>query len=232
MTCTATVTPPAGQGSPFTVTATQVVNVYVPTWTATGTGGSMYVNTYAANMNGALTLWGNMTWNATVTTPQSPVAFGTGSLQLVQLYSPDDDYYTDFIPGPPIKHTDPNNGKTGLDTTYPYGMQYPSTAIVQEPAPYSNGDNPNFGVNPSIYSVTNDSSFQDYLMYQPPGSSQWVTLATFTWYAFGTATIPAAGWANYGPGPAGSIIPTATTQFTMDNTLPSWTFPLSAGSYN
>ena len=103
LTCTATVTPPAGQGDSITVSATKQVTVWEPTWTATGTAGKMVVNNtypnYAdtnANPNDYW-LWAapnagsdyiaGMIWHTTIASP-NPMLFGDGTVDMAQLITP------------------------------------------------------------------------------------------------------------------------------------------------
>lgn len=102
VSCTATVTPPAGQGSAFTVTVTQKVTVMVPLWTCKGVGGNMQVNTvipvgnrtdfwlHAGPTAGSVET-GGMDWYATVTPPLG-TSFGAGSLEMVQKVIPNVSY--------------------------------------------------------------------------------------------------------------------------------------------
>ncbi len=236
--CTVTVTPPAGQGSPFdlTVTAPKPVSVQVPSWFGYETGGYMQVNTTAPNTNGAITLHagpnagqsgGGMNWTANVA---SSTLFASGTLELVQVVTPNMSYVTYTGVGVPgITHNDPENGKFGLDTRYPYdwvttGGGGPSLYVTP---PYTTNDSPYISLVSSIASVTMQHQFTDYLMFQPPGSSQWVPLGTNGWSTNGNAIVPTTdNWTDYvkqnGSDSAGSISPTANTPFTPGNTFPSW----------
>ncbi len=200
--CTVTITPPAGQGSPLSlvVTAPKPVSVQVPKWTATGTGGYMQVNNAQPNdtthdlwaggtvfekSNGAYPA--GMNWRATLSTPTTP-AFGTGSLELVQLVTPSNSYTT--VANPTVTVTDPENKNSlSLDGTYPYGSG------SEVPAPrlsYQDNDAPSLPLDDANLKLTANKggSYSDYLMYQAPGSTQWVLLGTFSWSASGSATMP------------------------------------------
>jgi hypothetical protein len=96
ITCTATLTPPAGEGSAFSVTATQQVNVMVPMFDGEAFGGYMKVNP----ISGGYYLQavkspqdtendGGMEFQGFVETPTSP-AFGQGELELVQIAIPNE----------------------------------------------------------------------------------------------------------------------------------------------
>ena len=238
VSCTATVTPPAGQGSAFTVTATKNVAVYWPLWKCTGTGGAIYVNTsnnirvnspaypndggywlYAGPTTGSGET-GGMDWNASVLPPLS--VFAAGSLQMVQL----------IIPGMSFRSTGGDtynwstNGQEGLDTAYPYGWS--------RGAPdYFSGDSPGIPlsqplVNTVAYSATLQDQFEDYLLYFAPGSSQGVPVARFVWSTSGSATIPSSGstldWSFWAGGTAGTIMPSGgLTKFLPNNSFPMWT---------
>jgi hypothetical protein len=177
VSCTVTVTPPAGQGNPFTftVSAPKPVSVQVPDWHAMGTGGYMEVDTNAPGQNGASALYagsgtqytGGMDWSATSTTPS---LFGKGTLEMVQTVIPNMSLNTFPLPG--RQYNDPENGLNGLDTVYPYPATYYNEGLLS----YGTDDSPSLGLNSYIGSATMHHSFTDYLMYEPPGSNQWVPL--------------------------------------------------------
>ena len=134
VTCTVTVTPPSGQGLPFSLTVVKPVNVVVPSWTCTGTAGTMQVNTLWGAGNGTDScLWAGpasgsaksvgMDWNATLSPLPAPFS-GTGTLELVQTETPNSTY----ISTAGAKYKRSNNGQQGLDTFYPYPW-------VQSPSP-------------------------------------------------------------------------------------------------
>ena len=220
---------PTGQ-SPISVTATKTVNVQAPQWTASGTGGYMKVNS-CPNAGGAICLFAGpsggqaagMNWTASCQTPQTPVAFGTGTVELVQTVTPSLSYVAGGT-----THNDPENGKPGLDTAYPY--QGP---CYTEGGPnYSTNDSPYSSLSNSMTSTTMQHQFTIYLMYLPPGNGngppQWVPRGTFTWSTNGNATIPnTSNWADYaaqhGSDSAGTITPNTKMDFTPWNTFPSWT---------
>lgn len=240
--CTVTVTPPAGQGSPFdvTVTAPKPVSVQVPGFKFIGTPGYMQINTKAPNENGVLCLYagpsagqiGGMNWKATSTTP---TLFGKGTVELVQIVTPNLSYtaYTGSMTG--ALHNDPQNGHTGLDGRYPYpgsAEDEGATPVI----PFTSNDSPTLPLSNSMGSVTMQHQFTDYLMYAPPGSTQYVPLATMTWGTSGTATVPTTdNWFDYlsqnGSDSAGTVTATASK---AGNTFPSWTLvdgPLPAGGF-
>ena len=232
VTCSATVTPPVGQGPAFTVTASQKVNVWSPNWTGFGIGGDTEVinglpsvggvdtNVYlqATGTFAALRLGGTygMTWKATVAPPsQAPVSFGSGSLILTQIVLQLDRESTDFAGR---SGGEPDNGETGLDTVYPYGWI--------NPAPnYLSGDGPLMNITNDRYASQN-IQFEDYLMYFPPGSSQCVTVGHFVWSTSGSASVtlsPNGSWSGYNI-PAGTVTPSGTQSiFVRANDFPTWT---------
>ena len=240
--CTVTITPPAGQGPPLSlvVTAPKPVSVQVPGFTFIGTPGHMHINTNAPNENGALCLYAGpstgqtsgMNWTATSTTP---TLFGKGTVELVQIATPNLSYtaYTGSMTG--ALHNDPQNGQTGLDGQYPY----PGSAEDEgaTPAiPFTSNDSPATPLSNSMGSITMQHQFKDYLMYAPPGSTQYVPLATMTWGTNGSATVPTTdNWFDYlsqnGSDSAGTVTATASK---AGNTFPSWTLvdgPLPAGGF-
>ncbi len=222
ISCTATVTPPAGEGSPFTVTATKQVHVMVPGWNCTGTGGTMQVNTSAPG-DSNYELWagpiagsgetGGMDWNATVTSAKAAL-FANGDIKIVQLTTPNATYTEGTT-----THAWSLNGQAGLDTSCPY----PWTSGAPN---YFGGDTPGTPLMSTDTAATEQSQFVDYLMYVAPGADvQWVPLATFSWGTNGSATQPnPGGWAAFGSGSAGSVTPSgAPVKFSQSNSFPSWT---------
>ena len=228
--CAVTVSPPPSQGLPFIINLpTQDVTVMVPTWTATGSGGYMQVNGADPNYSPNYSLWAGphgMNFAASVTTPPQP-AFGQGKLELVQTITVNDSYDSNGVHIP-----DPQNGQTGLDKVYPY-----SNSMVNEPAPMSTEDVPDISLSNSITAATYMSTFTDWLMYEPPGSIQYVPLAIFSWGTHGSATIPPTNaWADYasynnGSDFAGAVNPTGKTPFTPTNVFPGWKQIITAKSF-
>jgi hypothetical protein len=223
VTCTATVTPPAGQGEAFSVTATQKVTVYVPGWICTGTGGAVYINTEFGSGNGtdyylyagpAVDTTGRgMTWNATVSAPTGCTALGTGGLEMVQTEIPSPTYTSSA--GVAYKRS--NDGQQGLDSSYPYPFPFSAPS-------YASGDSPNFNLTSnSAVAAQLTYSFVDTLMYEPPNSTQYVPLATYSWSTSGGAQLTGAEkWDNYGTDPVGAVTPSGITPFTASNAFPSW----------
>ncbi len=161
---------------------------------------------------------GGMSWYATVSPPAAPVTFGAGQLQLVQIVTIDAGY--SVLNGD--SYTCVENGQPGLDTSCPYPW------IDVQPPTYATNDNPGLDLT-SLKAVSAylDDQFEDYLMYEPPGSgSQWVTVGHFVWSTNGFAYIPSThNWADYGQyNLAGTVDPSSNAvKFAAGNTFPSWT---------
>ncbi len=225
VSCTAMVIAP--DGTPLTVNATKQVNVMVPGWTCTGTGGTMQVNASAPN-DSNIALYagptsgsggnGGMIWRATVTSP-NPVLFKDGSLAIAQIITPDGSFTALNAFQVPTTYPGSQNGQTGLDA-----FPYPWSPGPQPPQ-YAGGDAPGFDLTSDMLSAHSADQFNDYLMYQPPGSAQWVPLATFDWSTSGNATQPnPGGWAAFGSGSAGPVKPSGSpVPFTKGNSFPMWT---------
>ena len=223
ISCTVTATPPAGQTNPNGTGGSGTVNVavYVPGWSCTGNGGTMQINSswvegngsdlclYAGPASGSNTGCG-MDWLATVSAPSGPVSFGTGVLEMVQTETPNSTYTS--TTGTQYKRS--NNGQQGLDTSYPYPwLSTPS------PPKYEGTDSP--GMDLTEYSAASAQlqfQFVDTLMYEPPGSTQFVPLATYSW------STPASSTA--------SINPSGTTKFTASSTFPSWPQNVGSGTWS
>ncbi len=186
---------------------------------------------------------GGMYFYLSVDTQTTP-AFGTGQLELVQIITPNDSCATNT--NPPQSHSDPLNSKTGLDGSYPYyGGATSKTNYL------GSNDSPNLPLQSTTASATVAPSFTDYLMYEPPNSTQFVALATFTWSVNGSASTtssgnpPVADWAGYAAqnngsdnagtvSELGSVSPNTAipfTKMTKPNTFPSWTQIITAKSY-
>jgi len=228
VSCTATVTPPTG--SPFTVTATKQVTVWRPIWSADGTGGEMQVSINPYGNGSDYWLWaapldisntGGMIWRAKLSSPNSAL-FGDGSVQIVQLVIPGESYtYKDYF-GFTRSYSSALNGQEGLDSSCPYGW------VTVGPAPgsgirYFAGDAPGL-VLMGLESATLSHKFEDYIIYEPPGSAQYVPLAHFVWSINGSATLPASGNWMDAVGSAGTVTPTGSaTPFPQSNSFPDWT---------
>jgi len=251
ISCTATVTPPAGQGAAFPITVTQKVSVQLPTWTATGTGGYMQVNTKAPN-DPNYELWAGPTpsmlasgqhsgmgWRASVHTPTAP-SFGTSSLELMQLVTPNESWIQNTVP--PQSQSAPDNNVTQLDGSCPY----PGAVSTELAQALLQGDTPYISLTAGDVqtrtSATDKDAFIDYLLYLPPvpattdshyPACRWVALAQFAWSINGSATTPSTGkWSDYvkqnGSDAAvpSTVTPSGTAPFAGvvgPNFFPSWT---------
>lgn len=234
ITCTLTLTPPAGQGAAFNITATKVVSVQIPQWDAYGVGGRMKVNANAPHQNGAITLYagpgvvGGMSLNADCFS-SSPL--GNGTLALMQLITPSASYVnTTGVGVPGANHPIPISGQ-GLDGVgaYAWSSVQQGDPDVGNFTPYRANDSPSLPLMSYMASATVQHYFVDYLMYQPPDNgsgTQFVPLATFNWSLNGSATNPGY-WSDYvaddGSDTAGTVTPPVTTLFTPGNTFPAWT---------
>ncbi|MGI4789482.1 MAG: hypothetical protein ACRYFS_11605 [Janthinobacterium lividum] len=230
VSCTATVTPPAGQGSAFTVSATQPVTVWTPVWTATGNGSAISVDNkyqppdfwlHAGYAITGLGAFSGMAWKANLAAPPAPVLFGVGSLALVQIITSNDcGFMTNTALSVPLPYS--SNGQTGLDLSWPYpwGTSLPTSVGGMY---YTAGDSP--GVPLILARSAHDNvSFEDHLMYCPPGSLQYVSVAKYIWSVNMSATLPATGnWINF-TGSAGTITDSQNAgTFLPNNTFPAWT---------
>jgi len=233
ITCTAIVQPPTGQGAAFPVTVSQAVGVYLPSWSASGNGGAMLVDQKEPAENGT-DYWlhaspisgsgqiGGMEWAATLSPPvSSPVTFDKGNIYLVQVITPS----VGYINTANQQYENAADGQSGIDTQWPYAGGW----AVYEDDPYQpnylSNDSPGLNLTnlQAIYG-SEMSSFEDYIMYQPPNSSEYVPLGYFEWSINGTATIPSTNnWADF-KNPAGPIEPSGSSvPFTPSNSYPSWT---------
>ena len=260
-----TATSPAGQTQPYgNGSGTVSVSVQVPAWQAFGIGGYTQVNKAKPDDTAHNNLWAGptafeknngfpagMTWQATLNTPTTP-AFGTGSLQMVQLVTPGNSYTT--VANPTVTVTDPENkNSNSLDGTYPYGSVSPEQP--GDNLTYNDDDAPGLQLDGSnvLNTANKGGSYTDYMMYLPPvvtnSMSTWVLLGTFSWSASGSATIPSnKNWSSYtstsvagvsdgagavtpsGSNPPQNSIPTTKfTPVTKGNTFPTWTHVNSNG---
>ena len=236
--CSLTVTPPAGQGSAFTVSPSQSVTVMLPDVKSTGIGGYMQVNNSAPNSS-VYELWAGPTsdmlsggmncgmyWTLNVTTPTMP-AFGLGQLEMVQIATLNADGKVDDnkSAGQDI----PFGPATGLDGQCPYVSGSETAAGTPTTAQDSPGIKLIIPGGDQLYSASYTPSFTDYLLYEPPGKdSVFVPVGIMSWSTNGSATIPEPedDWSYYsrihGGDSAGTVdVPTGT--FAVRNTFPSWT---------
>lgn len=146
---------------------------------------------------------------ATVSAPAACSALGIGVLEMVQTETPNLTYT--LSTGGVYNRS--NNEQQGLDTSYDYGWDSPSTAPI-----YTAGDSPGFDLTShSAVSAQIKSSFVGTLMYVPTAGGQYVPIAAFKW------STPASSTA--------SVTPAGTTNFTASNTFPSWTKNVGNGTF-
>lgn len=231
VSCTATVTPPVGQGAAFPVTVTQKVLVVVPPHTFDQVEGAVGVITYqnvnylAAAGTSAMYPRGE-TWTCSV---QTPTLFGAGgSCNLCQTITPSRSHTFDTGT---ISCT--QNGKTGLDLKTPYAADPKDPYTVgtganagwpADNSQHSTGDVPKTAVMSddglkTANSIQVHEQFVTTLMYIPPGSDvQPVSLGSKGWGWDADASKPAAGWV---PG-AGTLGTVSKKPVSGTNVFPSW----------
>ncbi len=243
VTCKATITPLAGQGAPFSVTASQTVTVARPQSTLNTLVGRVQINNlnqslygagYALYVGGVGSFANGITYKTTVTTPAPFNVYNSGGLwNLVQIVTPNS-WHT---PLGSSEQADPNNGRSGLDTYYPL---YPGPHSATNPGGVpANGyqvatdpfDGPGFGgltsANPININYRVSEIFQTHLMYLPPTSNGdvcWVPLETISWYWSANDTIPLSHrpltWANWNNSVDAGII--RVTGINDQITNPTW----------
>ncbi len=182
VTCTATVTPPSGQGSPFPITVTQKVTLDIPTYTPGASVGTVQLDSSWGGNPGAPALHAGygannvpgITWKDTVTTPALYAAKGYWyHVQLISVSR----YRT------PMKKTtaigEAGDSVTGaLDSgpgdaggvSYVYGsISFPADGTQPSSG---NNDSPGLVLNDAYqeYNVKTES-FQDFVMYQLDGTN-------------------------------------------------------------
>ncbi len=237
--CTVTLTPPDGQGVPFSVTASQKVNLYTPQTTENPTLGRVQINNYAPAPpypnNPAFYLGRirqlplGIIFTTQVQTPSLFTSQGSGSWNMVQGISPN----TWKMQYGKTEEPYPDNGKSGLDTSYPF---YPGGASSSFPQSVpANNLTAQPCDSPGIPSLSNfyvryrtAQSFQTYIMYRPPGSdTQWVPIWRVEWNWNADASVmsaPGYMWSNWddtnSPGAAAITSNSATTLF------PTWSYAL------
>ena len=225
VTCTATVTPPSGQGSPFTLTVTQQVNLQTPTWTASNHGGLGYIVDVSSiykleALPSPLMLNQGFsegsTWHTTVSTPP---LFSTGQFSYAQIIT-SGEYLT---PYGGTEQASPETGQTELDTMFPYQI-YSADGMAHD-----EGDSPRIPLNtlqssPDLMGyVRLTDTFKTYLMFRPgTGDTQWVPLAESDWHLnMGTYRPLTRHWSDFPPNQSvGGVY--IDSDFTPQPTHPSW----------
>jgi len=229
VTCTATVTPPAGQGSPFSIMVTQPVSLLVPVTTEAATVGRVQINSLATAIYGSgpsLYAGGNGTASQPygiiyTTQVNTPAPFSAGIWNMVQLVTPGT-WYTPL--GQP-ETASSGNGVQGLDTRYPF---YPSSnptyptgvpANNQIAQPY---DGPGIrSLRDTVIRYRVSDNFSTYVMFLPPGGdAQWVPLWIVGWNWNADDSIPGATWANWNNATDAGIVRVGNSASTT--TFPMW----------
>ncbi len=213
VTCKATVTPPNGQGSPFTLTVTEQVELQTPTYTANNLGGLGYIVQPPLTADYRLealptpsminhNYQEGSSWRVVMSIP---TPFNSSGLYgYAQIIKPGE-YYTgnDGTENP----VSSDNGQQGLDTLFPYlGDIYSADNTTS-----NDGDSPyvRFGTDENsadaVAAVRLADVFQTYLMFKPspgPGGpaddAQWVPLAESDWHTDMGAGRPTSGrWKDF-----------------------------------
>ncbi len=208
ITCKATVTPPSGEGSAFTVNATQTVVLDVPAYNNVEPTGVVQINNkyppintppgQPANQN-VWCLWAGPGSN---NTPPNGIQFrdsvltpalygGGGSWYHLQIATPDRSR-TPYQGSTSIPAQ--GNGLAGLDGSYPYGQTFNANGTI---ASSPDDDGPGFALSDMYdeYNVSNET-YQMYIMYTPPAPSITVPLAYYTWQWNVDVHQPTVGWVN------------------------------------
>lgn len=236
VTCTATVTPPTGQGAQFTLTVTQQVNLQVPVVQKnTNSTGLGYVGLYTSAtapgiFAGATPLMKNngqedgSTWATSVSLPLAPAYSGTGIWGYAQIIRPGK--YVTGDDGNQIPSTDTSTGLAGLDNAFPYASTHSTDGIS-----YNDGDTPVLDkLSDLLASVEMDDAFYTYLMFKPPTAPsaavpndvQWVPLTQSVWSTSLHVSRPATGhWTDFPPNTSVGPV-NLGSNFITQTTHPSW----------
>lgn len=224
--CTATVTPPTGQGAPFSVTVTQNVSVYVPIRsTNTNVVGDGRVLSSAISAHQTPAMMNNLedfgsSWTTSISMPTTP-AFGTGQWCYCQLITPGE-YVTSS--GVQFETKETTKGD-GLDATFPYQNSPQDSGVESADGnTYHNGDSPRLSnLNSTVDDVTLTDTLHTYVMFKPPGNDvRWVPLSESHWDTDFKAYIPAGGWSTFSPSESAGPI-NLDYSFVRVNKFPMWT---------
>lgn len=244
VTCTATVTPPTGQGAAFTVTAKRVVALEVPLYSNSEPVGVVYLNNvYLGNPGYNLHAGANpdqvpgIYFRDTVTTPPLYTSAGTGFWYRTQLASVS--WYEIAKGGTPTRGA-PGNTMPGAQDpyhlsnggiTYVYNNQTINADGSLFNAPFTVPENDSPGIQLSDtyqeYQVTKEK-YEDYIMYHPPGDSIDVPLFYFQWSWNADVVIPPAptpaSWSHWNNAPTGGTITAPADGATQRMLIyPTWT---------
>ncbi len=237
VTCTMTLTPPTGQGAAFTVTAAQKVILDSPSYLPNEPIGVVQLNTSSPSFPGSQAVYAGkganntpiagIVFDDTVTTPATPYT-STGYWYHVQIAT--ESRYRTAV-GSSSSVGSVNNGQ-GLDYTplqgggasYVYGVTTNADGSHASP---KDDDNPSILVTNSYQEYkAKGESFQDYIMYSPPGTNSIsVPLASFQWSWNADVKIPQTplpkSWANWNNALTnGTITPPATVS--RQTLFPVW----------
>ena len=173
--CTATVTPPTGQGNSFQVTATKTVTLAIPTSALAVHPGRVQINNLTQTTYGTgYALYagaGNGSSNGIVFTDQvytpAPFAVGQGSWGFVQIVTPGTfctpiGGFEENCPPPPATSY---NGMMGLDSRVPYAGLFPA-----DNTGHGTVDGPGIAPLSDFYdNYRVNEAYNMYVMYTPPG---------------------------------------------------------------
>jgi hypothetical protein len=209
----------------LTFTVSTTFNVYAPTINITPTQGAVnnfQNNTVFAYGPNALGQSGGMNLSTTV---GLPALFNGETAYWNYLQTVTFNRSEVTVQGNTLNS--PANGKTGLDTTYPYGLSNQTPYTVNAPGAvkaYLTGnqagptwDAPQSAINSTlIQSVTDSDSFNTYVMFLAPGAgSEWVPLQYVQWSWSGTDVWNGVQWQIQNPSAPVPKIINSTTE-------PSW----------
>lgn len=225
VSCTATATPPTGEGDPFTVTAEKKVKVWRPSDGFRPSAGDVY----AMGDNSVI---GNIDFHGAVGTPDLFKTYwgDCGVWQPTQLCDIERTSMT-YIGWPKNVTTDGlvldaefNYASSQISQSDPAPWPADSTADVSDEKLWS--DAPQSDVSYCVSAICGDT-FNTYMMYQPPGpDSQWVPLHKCVWnwqvnmnrtWSLGIDGII---WGLWTPTPPGSV---SVSDDSDTSTFPSWT---------
>ena len=215
VSCAVTLTPPAGQGSSFTVTLTSSVNLIVPAYTASPTAGRVQINQSLPGQSGYWLYAGagnpspsrGMEWKVKVLTPSLFAAQTGGGWYFDQIVTPGR-WRTKF--GQAEKQW-PIDGMTGLDKAHPYppppGSPSPPSGMLTGSFAANNtevksGDTPGLSADNDYTNYRVQETFNTYVMYVPPGNDSLpVPLheIDWNWKTNGNSGVqqPDGGWSNW-----------------------------------
>ncbi len=159
-------------------------------------------------------------WQGRVLTPALFSSNGYGLWQFVQIVSPGRS--KTLVGGGSDNCSE--NGARGLDTVYPYdpvgGTDGPNGGWVCDDTPQVSGDNPSTGLDDTIASANVDESFETYMLYHPPGNSEWVPLHKFQWHWYTNDSIPGISWTSWVAGSSAGYVARSSSQRCYDH--PFW----------